>query len=137
MGRVGPADGSDRDGLLGRRGRGGGREIHGASGSTVTWGSHWSHFGNHQLDFPSRIITEGTTAMRMTTASMRIPPARPRPNSLMTRMPPRMNAPKTRIMIKAAAVIVLPVAARPLRTAVRLSPHLKYSSWIRVIRNTS
>ena len=82
-------------------------------------------------------MTEGTTAIRMMTASTRIPPARPRPNSLMTRMPPRMKAPKTRIMIRAAAVMVLPVAARPLRTAVRLSPHLKYSSWMRVIRKTS
>jgi hypothetical protein len=39
------------------------------------------------------------------------------PNSLITRSPPRMNDPNTRIMIRAAAVIVFPVAASPLRTA--------------------
>ena len=48
-----------------------------------------------------------------------------------------MNEPKTRIMIRAAAVMVLPVAASPLRTAVRLSPDFRYSSWIRVMRKTS
>ena len=64
-------------------------------------------------------------AMRMKTASTRIPPARPRPNSLMTRSPPRMNDPNTRIMIRAAAVIVLPVAASPLRTASRVVPGLQ------------
>ena len=48
-----------------------------------------------------------------------------------------MNEPKTRIMISAAAVIVLPVAARPLRTATRLSPpDLMYSSCIRDTRKT-
>ena len=76
-------------------------------------------------------------AIRMRRASTRMPPARPMPNSLMTRLPPRMNEPKTRIMISAAAVIVLPVAARPLRTAMRLlPPDLMYSSCIRDTRKT-
>ena len=61
-------------------------------------------------------------AIRMTTASIRMPAARPSPNSLMMRSPPRMNDPNTRIMMRAAAVMVLPVAASPLRTASRLSP---------------
>ena len=50
----------------------------GSSGSTVTLGRiRSSHFGNHQFDLPRRIITHGTTAMRMSTASTRMPPARP------------------------------------------------------------
>ena len=96
-----------------------------------------SQAGNHQLALPNIIMMEGTMAIRMRTASTRMPPARPMPNSLMTRFPPRMNEPKTRIMISAAAVIVLPVAARPLRTATRLSPpDLMYSSCIRDTRKT-
>ena len=40
-------------------------------------------------------------------------------------------------MISAAAVIVLPVAARPLRTPTLLfPPDLMYSSWIRLTRKT-
>ena len=38
--------------------------------------------------------------------------------------------------MRAAAVIVLPVAASPLRTAIRLSPDLRYSSCMRVTRKT-
>ena len=75
--------------------------------------------------------------MRMMKASTKMPAASPMPNSLMTRMPPRTNEPKTRIMIRAAAVMVLPVAASPLRTATRLSPDLSHSSWMRLTRNTS
>ena len=76
-------------------------------------------------------------AMRMITASTKMPAASPSPNSLMTRSPPKMNDPKIRIMISAAAVIVLPVAASPLRTAVLLSPDFSHSSWIRLMRKTS
>src|SRR5260370_41490131 len=53
--------------------------------STATRGSaRSSQRGNHQLAFPSKSMSEGTMALRISTASMRIPPARPRPNSLMT-----------------------------------------------------
>ena len=91
----------------------------------------------YQLALPNIIMMEGTTAIRMITASTRTPPASPMPNSLITRWPPRMKEAKTRIMMSAAAVIVLPVAASPLRTATRLSPpDLMYSSWIRETRNT-
>ena len=81
-------------------------------------------------------MSEGTTAIRMKTASTRIPPASPMPNSLITTWPPRMNEPNTRIMISAAAVIVFPVAAKPLRTAILLSPDFRYSSCMRVTKNT-
>ena len=92
--------------------------------------------GNHQVDRPRSVKTAGTTAMRITIASTKIPPARPRPNSLMTISPPRMKEPKTRIMMSAAALIVLPVAARPFRTASLLSPVLTHSSWILVTKKT-
>ncbi len=76
-------------------------------------------------------------AMRMKMASTAMPAASPIPNSLMTRLPPRMNEANTRIMMSAAAVMVLPVAARPLRTATALSPpDLMYSSRIRATRKT-
>ena len=39
--------------------------------------------------------------------------------------------------MSAAAVMVLPVAASPLRTASALSPLLSHSSWMRVTKNTS
>ena len=66
--------------------------------------------------------------MRISTASTRMPAASPMPNSLITRSPPKTNDPNTRIMMSAAAVMVLPVAANPLRTATLLSPDLMYSS---------
>ena len=73
--------------------------------------------GNHQFALPISSISDGTSAVRMTTASTKIAAASPRPNSLMIRSPPRMNEPKTTIMMAAAAVIVPPVAASPRRTA--------------------
>ena len=38
--------------------------------------------------------------------------------------------------MSAAAVMVFPVAASPLRTAIRLSPDFRYSSCMRVTRKT-
>ena len=70
-------------------------------------------------------------------ASTAMAPARPRPNSLMTRWPPSRKAPKTSTMMAAAAVIVRPVASSPAVTASLLSSLRSHSSWMREMRNTS
>ncbi len=82
-------------------------------------------------------ITAGTMRLRPISASSRTAMARPDPNSLITRSPPRMNEAKTRTMIAAAAVIVRPVTASPWPTACRLSRDRSHSSCMRLTRNTS
>ena len=49
----------------------------------------------------------------MTKASTKMAAAKPRPTSLMTIWPPKMNDRNTRIMISAAAVMTRPVSAWP------------------------
>jgi len=71
-----------------------------------------------------------------TNASRNTAPARPTPNSLITRWPWKMNEPKTRIMIVAAAVMTRPVSACPIRTERALSPVCTHSSCMRLTRNT-
>ena len=73
----------------------------------------------------------------MTSASRSTAVAMPSPICWSIRSGERMNAPKTTIMIAAAAVITPPVWARPSRTATTASPVRFHSSCIREIRNTS
>ena len=80
--------------------------------------------------WPCRAAASARARARCGRSARRAAPrsARPMPNSLITRSPPRMKAPNTSTMIAAAAVIVRPVAARPWVTASRLSPRLCHSS---------
>ena len=84
--------------------------------------------GRRQLARPSSSIIPGTSTERTITASTSTALASPTPNTSMIRWPPSTNAANTRTMIAAAAVIVLPVAARPWVTASRLSSRRCHSS---------
>ena len=70
-------------------------------------------------------------------ASSSTAPARPMPKSLMTRSFSSRKAPKTKTMMRAAAVITRAVAARPSATDSRLSPDCFHASRMRERRKTS
>lgn len=82
-------------------------------------------------------MTAGTIRQRMTTASSRTATARPSPNCWSMRSGLSTNAANTTIMMAAAAVMTLPVAASPSRTACDGSRVRSHSSWTRDTRNTS
>ena len=107
------------------------------SGSMLRRGRRLSsHAGSHQLAPPSMCMSAGTSSVRSTKASSATAAARPMPNIAMIRSPLSTNAPKTAIMITAAELITRPVSARPTRTARRLSPVSRHSSYIRLTRKT-
>ncbi|CAM3710963.1 hypothetical protein STAL104432_28285 [Streptomyces albus] len=58
------------------------------------------------------------------------------PNMAMMRSPLRTKAPKTEIMMTAAELITRLVSERPTRTARRLSPVSRHSSYMRLMRKT-
>ena len=83
-------------------------------------------------------MSEGTSTVRTTKASMMMAAAKPMPNSLMTKA--LLTKPKernTRIMMSPAAVMTRPVSAWPRVTARWLSLLMAHSSCIRLTRNTS
>ncbi len=82
-------------------------------------------------------MVAGTSTIRTSVASMNTALARPRPNSLSTRMSPSTNEPKTHTMIAAAAVMTRAVPARPSATEVALLPVRSHSSRTRDSRKTS
>ncbi|PWG11793.1 hypothetical protein DF268_19715 [Streptomyces sp. V2] len=96
-----------------------------------------SRAGSHQARSPSICMTAGTMRQRMTTASRRIATARPSPNCWSMRSGLRTKAPKTTIMMAAAAVMTLPVEASPSRTDRAGSLVRVHSSWMRETRKTS
>src|SRR5215216_150124 len=107
-------------------------------GSSAIRGSHRaSQVGIHQARSPSSRITAGTIRQRTRNASSRIATARPSPNCCSMRSGLSRKAPKTTIMIAPAAVITLPVVARPSRTAACASRLRCHSSCMRETRNTS
>ena len=68
---------------------------------------------------------------------MKIATAMPRPIIMTVRSVVITNEENTTIMIAAAAVMVRPVIAWPIRTAASLSRSLSHSSCMRLTRNTS
>ena len=106
--------------------------------SMCSWGrSRPSQRGSHQFARPSRCITDGTSSIRTTVASMKIADAMPTPITLRTTSGLGMNAANTATMIAAAAVMTRPVPASPSRMARWLSPVRSHASRIRLTRNTS
>ena len=82
-------------------------------------------------------MVAGTTTMRTRVASSSTASARPRPNTLISRMSSSMKDAKTTTMMAAAAVITLAVDARPSATDVVASPVRTYSSRMRESMKTS
>ena len=76
-----------------------------------------SQAGIHHIAGPKMCITAGSSSNRMMNASMKIADAKPTPIIASARSLPIANAPKTAIMMIAAAVTTRPVIARPWRTA--------------------
>ena len=96
-----------------------------------------SHAGSHQALWPSRLIAAGTSTIRTSVTSRNTATERPIPNIFVVTSTSRMNEPNTLIMMSAALVITRAVEPTPSTTARRGSECLRYSSRIRLIRNTS
>ena len=82
-------------------------------------------------------ITAGSNSRRMMNASMKIAAPKPTPIMASARSLPIAKAPKTAIMMIAAAVTTRPVMAKPWRAAYFASPVRTHSSCMRETRNTS
>ena len=107
------------------------------SDSTLMCGSSLaSQPGSHQFALPKIVISDGMRISRTTNASSSTAVDSATPNSLMIGSLPRMNAPKTLVMIAAAIATTRPEPASPRRTALRLSPVFTHSSCMRLTRNT-
>ena len=82
-------------------------------------------------------MNAGTSAPRISVASMITASAIPMPNILMNVIPDVANAMNTIARSAAAAVTMRPVRSSPMATELVLSPLRSYSSLIRESRNTS
>ena len=96
-----------------------------------------SQAGIHQFQRPTSRITAGTRMVLTRVASISTATARPNPISLNGTSRPAAKAANTVTMTSAAEVMVRAVLSRPRATASWLSPVRRYSSRIRLSRNTS
>src|SRR5215207_3469801 len=127
----------ERGGDRGRCGERAGHALTSVGSSAIRGSRRASQPGIHQARSPSRPMAAGTIRQRTRKASSRIATARPRPNCCSMRSGLSRKAPKTTIMIAPAAVITLPVVARPSRTAACASRLRCHCSCMRETRNTS
>src|SRR6266516_6319875 len=91
----------------------------------------------HQFHLPAMCMIAGTSTIRIKVASSKTAAARPKPMSWTASTRVNANVPNTRIMIRAALVMVDAVADRPSIVAWSFRPVLSKTSFTRVNKNTS
>src|SRR5947209_8043540 len=93
--------------------------------------------GSHQFQRPKRETSDGTSSMRTTVASSRIPAPRPVPTTLASVCGPAVNAMKLKKRIRAPLVTSRPVRPMARITAALVEPVASYSSRILARMKTS
>ncbi|CFR65399.1 Uncharacterised protein [Mycobacterium tuberculosis] len=93
--------------------------------------------GAHQQSSPSSFITDGTKNIRTTVASSSSAAISPKARYFIITRSENTNAPATTATISAAAVMMRPVAAVPIRIASWVDMPRSRASTIRDTKNTS